>query len=252
MEIVTRADRPDLQDEAGTVFRKRWPEFIFHDETPKKYMGRVEEYFGHFDIMVLDDGAVVAGGWGVPIPWNGDVADLPSGYDEALVRAVGAREAAVPATTLSFMAVAVGSAYDKRGLATTVLEELTRRAHEAGLVHVVAPLRPTWKHRYPTVPMDEYAGWARADGLSIDPWIRTRQRMGARVLGPAPRSMVIEGTVAEWESWTGMVFPVTRDYVVPDALNLVRIDRERDRGVYVEENLWVRHDPVQTAAGSSV
>jgi hypothetical protein len=53
--------------------------------------------------------------------------------------------------------------------------------------------------------------------------------------------MVIEGTVAEWESWTGMVFPVTRDYVVPDALNLVRIDREGDRGVYVEQNLRVQH-----------
>ena len=89
--------------------------------------------------------------------------------------------------------------------------------------------------------MAQYAGWARPDGLSIDPWIRTHQRMGARVLGPAPRSMVIEGTVVEWESWTGMVFPVTGEYVVPDALNLVRIDRERDRGVYVEENLWVRH-----------
>jgi hypothetical protein len=24
---------------------------------------------------------------------------------------------------------------------------------------------------------------------------------------------------AEWESWTGMVFPVTREYVAPDALN---------------------------------
>jgi hypothetical protein len=89
--------------------------------------------------------------------------------------------------------------------------------------------------------MEEYATWARVDGLSIDPWIRTHQRMGARVLGPAPSSMVIEGTVAEWESWTGMVFPVTREYVVPDALNLVWIDRERDRGVYVEQNLWVQH-----------
>jgi hypothetical protein len=40
---------------------------------------------------------------------------------------------------------------------------------------------------------------------------------------------------------TGMIFPVTRDYVVPDALNLVRIDREGDRGVYVEQNLRVQH-----------
>jgi hypothetical protein len=38
-----------------------------------------------------------------------------------------------------------------------------------------------------------------------------------------------------------MAFPVTRKYVVPDALNLVSIDRERDRGVYVEQNLWVQH-----------
>jgi GNAT superfamily N-acetyltransferase len=241
MEVVTRADRPDLRDMAAVVFKERWPEFIFHDEVPKKYMGRVEEYFGRFDIMVLDHGSVVAGGWGVPIPFSGAAEDLPSGYDGALVRAVEAREAGIPATTLSFMAVAVGSSHDKRGLATVVLQELTRRAHEEGLVRVIAPLRPTWKHRYPIVPMDEYAGWVRSDGLSIDPWIRTHQRMGARVLGTAPNSMVIEGTVTEWESWTGMVFPVTREYVVPDALNLVRIDREEDRGVYIEENLWVAH-----------
>ena len=38
-----------------------------------------------------------------------------------------------------------------------------------------------------------------------------------------------------------MAFPVTGDYVVPDALGLVHVDRERDRAVYVEENLWVQH-----------
>lgn len=239
--MVTFADRPDLHEMASDVFRERWPEFIFHDDVSKKYIGRVREHFTHFDIMVLDDDAVVAGGWGVPIRWNGAVADLPTGYDDGLVRAVEGREAGVPATTLSFMAVAVGTQHDKRGLATVVLQELTRRAREAGLVHVIAPLRPTWKHRYPMVPMDEYATWTRLDGLSIDPWIRTHQRMGARVLGPASESMVIEGSVAEWEQWADMVFPVTRDYVVPDALNLVSIDRERDRGVYVEQNLWVQH-----------
>jgi hypothetical protein len=52
---------------------------------------------------------------------------------------------------------------------------------------------------------------------------------------------VIEGTVAEWEDWTGMVFPVTGDYIVPEALGLVHVDREADRGRYEEENLWVQH-----------
>jgi hypothetical protein len=79
------------------------------------------------------------------------------------------------------------------------------------------------------------------DGLHLDPWIRTHQRLGARILRPAPRSMVITGTVAEWEAWTGMTFPQTGRYVVPDALDLVRVDREADRGSYAETNLWMRH-----------
>jgi hypothetical protein len=78
VQIVTRRDRPDLQDMAAAVFRERWPEFIFNDEVPKKYLRRVEEHFARYDIIVLDRGSVVAGGWGVPMPWNGLVADLPS------------------------------------------------------------------------------------------------------------------------------------------------------------------------------
>lgn len=121
-----------------------------------------------------------------------------------------------------------------------MLDEFKRRASDHDLQAVIAPLRPTWKHRYPLVPMSRYATWTRDDGLSVDPWIRSHQRMGAEILAPAGRSMVIF-TVAEWESWTEMAFPESGQYVVPDALGLVEIDRERDRGVYVEENLWLRH-----------
>jgi hypothetical protein len=38
-----------------------------------------------------------------------------------------------------------------------------------------------------------------------------------------------------------MAFPETGRYVVPDALDLVTIDREQDRGTYAESNLWMRH-----------
>jgi hypothetical protein len=38
-----------------------------------------------------------------------------------------------------------------------------------------------------------------------------------------------------------MAFPDTGEYVVPDALDLVSISREEDRGVYAETNLWMRH-----------
>jgi hypothetical protein len=61
------------------------------------------------------------------------------------------------------------------------------------------------------------------------------------ILEPAEKSMVITGSVGEWESWTNMLFPQSGAYAVPDALDLVIIDRENDVGVYVEPNLWMRH-----------
>ena len=241
MEFVTAADRPDLEDEAAKAFREKWPEFIFHDAVPREYMPRVEKYFARYNVLALEAGAVVAGGWGVPLVWSGEPSALPDGFDGALVLAVEGHETGRAADTFCFMAAAVARTHDRRGLATVVLEELTRRGVEDGLTRVIAPVRPTWKPRYPTFSMTDYAGWTREDGLSVDPWGRTHQRMGARLLGPASRSMVIEGTVAEWEQWTEMAFPVTGRYVVPGALGLVEIDRDQDRGVYVEENLWVQH-----------
>lgn len=65
--------------------------------------------------------------------------------------------------------------------------------------------------------------------------------MGARILGVADRSMVIPGTAADWEAWTGLPFPATGDDVVPRALGPVHFDREADLGTYVEENLWMQH-----------
>ena len=241
MDVVLSRDRPDLGKAVEEAFRERWPEFIFHDPVSKAYLPRVQEFFREYDILLLDDGKVAAGGWGVPLAWDGTVEDLPSGYDDGLRRAVEGHEQERRPDTFSFMAAAVAAEYDRRGLATAVLSELASRAAAAGLERVIAPIRPTWKHRYPNVPMREYATWTREDGLSIDPWIRTHQRMGGTILGPASESMLVEGTVSEWEEWTGMLFPGSGDYVVPDALNLVRVDRETNHGVYREENLWVRH-----------
>jgi GNAT superfamily N-acetyltransferase len=240
MDVVTTNDRADLHEEAGAAFRGGWPEFIFHDPVASAYTARVDTYFPGFDVLVLDDGEVVAGGWGVPLRWDGAVATLPDGYDGALVAAVTGHEESVPPDTLSVMAAAVKSGHQGQGLAGRVLTALRERATAAGLDRVIAPVRPTLKSRYPLTPMDRFAGWTR-EGVHIDPWIRTHQRLGATILAPAPRSMIITGTVAEWEDWTKMAFPETGSYVVPEALDLVEIDREDDRGTYHETNLWMRH-----------
>lgn len=242
MDIVTSSERPDLKVEAEAAFRVKWPEFLFpHDPIMKQYEAQVAEFFPRYDVLLLDNDRVVAGGWGVAIHWDGTMEDLPDGYDDTMIRAVEGHQGGVEVTTLCYMTVAVVNGRTKQGLARKVLSALQARALEDGLSHVIAPVRPTLKPRYPLTPMASFATWSRGDGLSIDPWIRTHQRMGATILAPAPRSMVITGTVDEWESWTEMVFPETGRYVVPDALGLVDINVAEDTGIYTEENLWVQH-----------
>jgi hypothetical protein len=106
-EAVTAAGRPDLDEQARAALRAVWPEFIFHDPVSAAHIGRVETYFPEYDVLLLDDGQVVAGGWGVPIHWDGTIHALPDGYDGALVRAVTGHEQSVPPDTLCIMAAAV-------------------------------------------------------------------------------------------------------------------------------------------------
>jgi hypothetical protein len=112
---------------------------------------------------------------------------------------------------------------------------------EHGFDTLVAPVRPSWKARYPLVPIDRYISWTTPEGLPLDPWLRVHARLGATVVRPCPESMTIPGSVADWESWTGMAFPESGDYVVPGALELVSVDRQADTGLYVEPNVWMHH-----------
>ena len=126
-----------------------------------------------------------------------------------------------------------------RGLARTLLATARFRAGRIGFSALVAPVRPTWKDRYPLIPMERYITWRRDDGLPFDPWLRVHERLGATLVEVCDASMVIRGTAAEWEEWTGLVFPDDGDFLVPGGLVPVRFTD--GHGVYVEPNVWMRH-----------
>jgi hypothetical protein len=121
------------------------------------------------------------------------------------------------------------------------VQALAVAARRAGFADLVAPVRPSWKHRFPLIPMDRYATWSRPDGLPFDPWFRVHARAGASFLQVCENSMRITGTVEEWITWTGLEFPDSGSFVIPGALVPVEIDVSHDEGVYVEPNQWMLH-----------
>lgn len=122
-----------------------------------------------------------------------------------------------------------------------IIRTMKALAAEHGLRDLIVPVRPSQKARYPLIPIERYMTWRRPDGSPFDPWLRTHWRVGAECLRAEPSSMIVTGTVAEWESWTQMRFPESGAYVVPGALAPVTIDCEQDQGRYVEPNIWMRH-----------
>jgi len=95
------------------------------------------------------------------------------------------------------------------------IDAMADLARDAGLAHLIAPVRPTFKDRYPITPIERYVSWTNDAGEAFDPWIRVHLRRGGQIVKPVARSLRITGTVSEWEQWTGMRFPGDGAYTFP-------------------------------------
>jgi GNAT superfamily N-acetyltransferase len=223
---------PELRgSDAFSEIRRAWPEIVFHDEISNAHWGRLYEERPEFQFALLDDGdELLAEGNSIPVD------GMPASWREAIR---GGFERA-GADRLCAVAILVDPNHQRRGLSRLMLEHMRGLAFERGW-DLVAPVRPSLKHRYPLTPIERYVEWRRDDGLLFDPWLRAHERLGAELLGIAEDSLVSEGTVAELELWCGLAFPESGSYVVEGALVPVEIDRERDRGSYREPNVWMRH-----------
>ena len=236
MRLHSYAERPELLQRRAEL-EGAWDEFMYHDAVANRLWNRQYEEFPDLQLYLLDDDdRYLAESNAVPIPFGpGELPD--DGWDAALERAL----AGEPVEAVSAIAITVGVDHRGGGLSKVMLDGMRAAVAARGLTDLVAPVRPSQKHAYPLVPMDRYVEWRRDDGELLDAWLRTHERAGAELVKVAPRSMRISGSVADWESWTGMRFPDTGTYVVPGALVPVEIDRERDEGVYVEPNVWMHH-----------
>jgi GNAT superfamily N-acetyltransferase len=215
---------------------------LYHDPTLNRLFERVITEYNEFHFYAWDDERekVVGVGHAIPTVWDGNGASLPDGGINAVVEAALAEGTPVP-NVLCALQIIIDPEYRGQGLSQRMIERMAEIGRAHGLDTLIAPVRPTLKHRYPLAPMERYVTWRRPDGTLLDPWLRTHERLGAEIVKVAPQSVRIPGTVGEWEEWTEMAFPETGSYVVPGALVPVEIHLERDEGLYVEPNVWMVH-----------
>jgi GNAT superfamily N-acetyltransferase len=243
-KAFTLKERPELEPDYERLADLGWPRFMRQrDELGcGRYWSSLFTEFADYQFAICNTlDRVVAVAHTVPFAWDGADETLPESIAAILKNATDARRASAPVTALSALAVLVDPAQRGQGLSRLALTVMAQMAGRHGLGAFVAPVRPTHKPAYPLAPMERYVAWCDGEGLPLDPWMRIHAKLGARVVRVMPRSMVIAGTVAEWEQWTGMRFPDPGAYVVPGALQPVVIDRECETGRYEDPNVWMRH-----------
>jgi hypothetical protein len=212
--VYTATERPDLTAR-GIPSELVWPEYNLHGDVLNQWWGRLAEDLPDFQFVLYDEvnDEVVAEGHSGPLWWNGRVESLPEGIDAAIELVFANLRAGDTVNTLCALAAESPRDARRRGLAVQLLAAMRTIAERHGMTHLIAPVRPSWKERYPLTAIERYIHWRRPDGQLFDPWMRVHERLGARVATPVPRGMRITGTVSEWEHWTGIEFPDSGEYV---------------------------------------
>lgn len=240
--IATLAERPELEAHIPRLHSASWPPFIQADPVAIRYWGELFSVFAEYQYVLCDDDdTLIAAGHAIPLFWDGTIAGLPAGWDDALEQGFRQYQQGLAPNALCGLSIVISPGNQGKGMSEQMVGVMKEMAAADGLFQIILPVRPSQKSQYPHIPIEEYMQWQRTDGAPFDPWLRIHQRSGAEVLITAPRSMVIAGTVAEWEAWTDQQFPASGQYPVAGALALVTIDREHDRGLYEEPNVWVKY-----------
>jgi GNAT superfamily N-acetyltransferase len=244
-DVITFAERPIPRPVEGAIIAAGWKAFMLEDTVANRYFMRLYRDFPQHQFGLYDAaGELAAVCNSIPFRWDGSLESLsPRGWDWVMETGMAEREGGIQPNAMSAISITIAPAYKSQGVSRAAVRAMKQIARANGLTALFAPVRPSLKAAYPLTPMERYVEWKHTDGEApFDPWLRTHWRAGAKIIRVCPESMVVPGTVAQWEEWTGMRFPESGPYIVPGALNPVEFDLERDLGRYVEPNVWMQHD----------
>ena len=233
-------EKQDLLSQVFDLHYAAWPRFM--NENPDEHAFKVHTDLADHQFVVCEPSdTVVAVGNTIPIVWDEASKEMPEGWTCSVAQGIDDYDNKRHVNTLVALAIVIAPTHLGRGLSAGMVLEMKKLAARKGYTRLIAPVRPTLKPKYSLIPMEDYMKWTREDGELLDPWLRIHVRIGGKIMGVCERSMVIEGSVEQWEDWVQMKIKGSGKYIVEGALSPLVIDYEKNWGVYVEPNVWVSH-----------
>ncbi|MEZ5929899.1 MAG: hypothetical protein R3C55_15640 [Parvularculaceae bacterium] len=237
--VKTFAEDPSLVGRLGELEDDSFPAFLNEEPTWLSNQTEILTRFSDFHFFILDSdtGEAAAVNVNVPLCWDKMPSDLPT-YNGLLERCLVESRAGKHPTALVGILGAVAPKYQGHGISNLLLTATSKILHEHAISSYLSPVRPSNKQLYPNFSFDEFLSWRTDDGDLVDPWLNHFIRIGAQRLGVAYDAITMTAPLTKWTEWTGMLFPVTGDYVIPGGHRLLRVDREKGVATYAEDHLW--------------
>lgn len=240
--IVSFKERYDLFDKQDEICTKAWPEFMLHDPIGNEHWMPYIEAFKHLQLLIMDGDEILAIINSTPIFYDGELEDLPDeGWDWAIEKSIRDLKQGIKPNTLVGMQIVINPKHQGKGLSAIAVKEMAKLSKQYNFDKLIIPVRPSDKHKYPLINMEEYIKWENDKSLPIDNWVRVHIKAGGQIIRVCPKAMYIPGTIKEWKEWTGLGFPGNGNYIIPGALNPIKVDLEKDLGEYIEPNVWILH-----------
>lgn len=243
-EKISGKDDIAIIRQANRDMNYAFPEFMYNNAPMSVWWQSLYNEFAEYQFILVDKESreLMALGNSLPLNWQKPLEELPEGGIEWGSRtAVEQHKAGIKPNILCAYQIIVSREARGRGISRIAVETMIAEARQHGLSMLIAPVRPNRKADFPLIPIDEYMGWIREDGLPYDDWLRVHIRLGGRIIKACHNSYTVRGTLEEWHVWTELEYPGNGQYVVPGGLVPITYDKEKNLGLYVEPNIWTVH-----------
>jgi len=244
-QVITPLTRANYRDLVRGLTKTAWPEFMLHDQVANELWHELLDRFPEYQLALYDmeNKRVAAMGNSFPLRWKESLENLPEGgWDWAFVKAVQDHKQGVSPNYHCAIQVVIHPDYRGHRLSAQMIEAVRAVTKAKCLRSLIIPVRPSEKSKYPLISIADYITWKNEEGLPLDAWLRVYARLGGKIIKTCHESKTIRGTRTKWEQWTGLKFPQSGEYVIPEALVPIQMNIEKNEGVYSEPNIWMVHE----------